>query len=105
MPINKYLPDDSEIRKWFINVPGFKLAAGVFEPLVLGETVSAGAYSGLSHRGIGLSGESTARRACPHGEFRLGLVEATLRSKQPILPRRKFRYRGRNKSALRPRAL
>jgi hypothetical protein len=44
MPINKDPPGDPEIQKWFINVPA--LGPGVFEfALVLGGTVSAGAYT------------------------------------------------------------
>jgi len=44
MPINKTPPDDLDIQKWFIKVPA--LDPGEFEfALVLGGTVSAGAYT------------------------------------------------------------
>jgi hypothetical protein len=44
MPVSRIPPTDSEIEKWFIDVP--PLEPGVFEfALVLGGTVSAGAYT------------------------------------------------------------
>ena len=44
MPVSRVPPSEPEIRKWFIDVPD--LAAGNFEfALVLGGTVSAGAYT------------------------------------------------------------
>src|SRR5438067_12999881 len=44
MPINQVPPGDTEIQKWFIDVPAVE--PGVFEfALVLGGTVSAGAYT------------------------------------------------------------
>src|SRR5437763_10295499 len=44
MPINQVPPGDTEIQKWFIDVPAVE--PGVFEfALMLGGTVSAGAYT------------------------------------------------------------
>src|SRR5438045_5263053 len=44
MQINQVPPGDTEIQKWFIDVPAVE--PGVFEfALVLGGTVSAGAYT------------------------------------------------------------
>ena len=63
MPINRESPNEEEIKKLFINAPD--LEPGIFEfALVLGGTVSAGAYTAgavnFPDQGIGLSGEGAA---------------------------------------------
>ncbi|MDQ2801586.1 MAG: patatin-like phospholipase family protein [Pseudomonadota bacterium] len=47
MPVNKSLPTQDEIKKWFLDVP--PVPEGTFEfALVLGGTVSAGAYTAVA---------------------------------------------------------
>jgi Patatin-like phospholipase len=80
MPINRIPPTDAEIKEWFLDVP--EVEPGVFEfALVLGGTVSAGAYTAgavdfLIEALDCFSAAQKRGRAPPH-KVRLKLVAGT----------------------------
>src|ERR1700758_3340206 len=80
MPISRVPPSEPEIRKWFLDVPVLK--PGVFEfALVLGGTVSAGAYTAGAVDFLieALDCFSKARREgrAPKHQVRLKLIAGT----------------------------
>src|SRR5215472_9052655 len=80
MPVSRIPPSEPEIQKWFLDVPG--LEPGVFEfALVLGGTVSAGAYTAgavdFLIQALDCLSQAQREKRAPQHKVRLKLIAGT----------------------------